>query len=82
MERNDKMSIWQVLALYILSLFICIIVIASVSGTSISSFADILLDSLMIGESIIVLMIIIRDILQKSGLGKHDLRSEKYKNLS
>jgi len=82
MERNDKMSIWQVLALYILSLFICIIVIASVSGTSISSFADILLDSLMIGESIIVLMIIIRDILQKSGLGKHDLRSKKYKNLS
>jgi len=63
MKRNDKMSIWQVLALYIMSLFIYIIVIYIVSGTSISTFADIFLGSLVIGESIIVIIILIRDIL-------------------
>jgi len=68
MKRNDKMSIWQVLALYFISLFIYIIAIYTVSGTNISSFTDILLESLMIGESMIVIIILIRDILQKSDL--------------
>jgi len=68
MARNNKISIWQVLAFYIMSIFIYIIAIASVSGTSISSFADSVLGSLLMGESIIVIIIMIRDVLQKSDL--------------
>jgi len=68
MKRNDKMSIWQVLALYFISLFISAITIASVSGTSISSFVDIVLEVLLIIESIILAMIIIRDICKKGNL--------------
>ena len=74
MERNDKMSIGQVLVLYAMSLFLYVIIAVVVSGTSVSGVADIVLGSLVTGESIIVLMIIIRDIIQKRRLASKKLR--------
>jgi len=64
MKQNNKISTGEVLALYFISLFISAIAIASVSGTSISSFVDITLEVLLIVESIILATIIIRDICE------------------
>jgi len=58
MARNDKMNIWQILALYIMSIFIYVIIVASVSGTNLSGIADIVVEGLIIFESIILIIII------------------------
>jgi len=65
MERNDKINIWHILAIYVMSLFLYVIIVASVSGTSISGVADIVVEGLAIAESILVLIIIILETFKK-----------------
>jgi len=65
MERNDKINIWHILAIYVMSLFLYVIIVASVAGTSISGVADIVVEGLAIAESILVLIIIILETFKK-----------------
>jgi len=65
MERNDKINIWHILTIYVMSLFLYVIIVASVAGTSISGVADIVVEGLAIAESILVLIIIILETFKK-----------------
>jgi len=65
MARNDKINIWHILAIYVMSLFLYVIIVASVAGTSISGVADIVVEGLAIAESILVLIIIILETFKK-----------------
>jgi len=74
MARNDKINIWHISVLYAMSLFIYVIIVAMVSGTSISNIADIVVEGLAIAESILVLMIIILETFKKGGRTSKKLR--------
>ena len=65
MERNDKINIWHILTIYVMSLFLYVIILASVAGTSISGVANIVVEGLAIAESILVLIIIILETFKK-----------------
>jgi len=54
--------------------FYFVIIVAMVSGTSISNIADIVVEGLAIAESILVLMIIILETFKKGGRTSKKLR--------
>jgi len=58
MTRDGGTKVWNILAIYAMSIFIYAIIVASVSGTNISNVADIAVEGLVIAESIVAMIII------------------------